>query len=260
MRVKLSLLLFISFCTSFSVLGQGKMYQDEDLDQIIKWNLLALPLRSFSFQYEHWVYPNVSVALGLRYQPVGKIPLGKTILNSMTNPGLMVQDFVNNAELGNWNVMPEVRYYVYEHKKQGVNRKLEGIYLAPFLRMGKYALDWNYAFEKNNGEYSYYGFTGSGFATTYGVLLGCQWRLAPKWKLDIWLSGPQYGIMNTKLHADVDLTNLLPSEKRRLTVFFEDVRIGGNKLTANITDYTIDGHIRLRIIGLRSGLTIGYTF
>src|SRR3546814_13528050 len=42
---------------------------------LVKINLTALPLRTFSFQYEHVMGPRITVGGGLRIMPKGGLPL-----------------------------------------------------------------------------------------------------------------------------------------------------------------------------------------
>jgi|SRR5690606_22996723 len=222
--------------------------------QVVKMNLLALITRDFSFQYERQFASHFSAALGFRFQPYGNLPFRKTILDQVSNSGLATRDFINTAKVSNWAVTPELRYYFFKKKP------LNGLYVGPYFRIGEYRLGGTYLFVDDSGDVKPIVFKGKGMAWSVGIQVGAQWKLSEKISLDWWILGPQYGVMNTKLHADVDLTDLDYYEKKRLNVVLNGVSIGGNTMTSDIRDYSIDSKINLKFVGLRTGLSLGFVF
>ena len=125
-------LIIILLATSGCFLAKAQTENNVSTDfkkNIVKLNLFSLPLKNLSLQYERGLNENMSVALGVRFQPKGSIPFQSTIRNSMdtdndtADAGL---DFVNNAQISNWAITPEFRYYFGK-------KPLNGFYIAPFI-------------------------------------------------------------------------------------------------------------------------------
>src|SRR5690606_34078277 len=105
----------------------------------VKLNLFALPLKNFSLQYERGLNENISVSMGVRFQPKSKLPFANTLSDLFESDGeegdATLTDFFDNAKAGSWAITPEFRYYF---GKQPLN----GFYVAPYVRIGGNSLDW----------------------------------------------------------------------------------------------------------------------
>ena len=118
------------------VLFSQYLLAQEDTDSIVvkknmvKLNLPALALKNFTVQYERAVAKKISVAATVRYMPDGSIPLKSTFVKLADNPDTERQ--LNNLTVGNFAVMPEVRFYL---GRKGV---FHGFYLGPFDTMQNY--------------------------------------------------------------------------------------------------------------------------
>ena len=224
---------------------------------IVKLNLFSLPLKNLSLQYERGLTRKISVSLGLRLEPKGSLPLKNTIKNSMdvedndtADAGL---DFVNNAQVSNWAITPEFRYYFGK-------KPLNGFYIAPFVRIGGYGVDWNYKFEKDDGSSKPVHLKGRSSAFSAGLLFGAQWHLRGNIVLDWWILGPQYGTYNVSLEAQGDFSDLTDSEKANLKKSISGVGFDGKKFDAEVTDTHVTATNKISLPGIRTGFCIGYTF
>jgi len=224
---------------------------------VVKINLFSLPFRSLSVQYERGLNARMSVSLGARLMPKGPLPFQSSLRNSMdvetgdtTDAGL---DFINNASVSNWAITPEFRYYFGK-------KPLNGFYVAPFLRVGSYGIDWNYNYELNDGTQKAVHLKGRGSAISGGVLLGAQWHLGERLLLDWWILGPQYGSYNIRLEAIGDFSDLTDAEKKDLETTIEGIGYSGNKFEAAVTNTSVKATNRLGFPGLRTGFCIGFTF
>jgi hypothetical protein len=222
---------------------------------IIKLNLFSLPLKNISLQYERGLNEKMSVALGVRLQPKGAIPFQGTLRKSIdddndtSNAGL---DFINSARISNWAITPEFRYYFGK-------KPLNGFYIAPFVRIGGYGIDWDYNYQKDDGSYKLVHLKGRSTAFSGGILLGAQWHLKNV-VLDWWIAGPQYGSYNISLDATGDFSDLSPDDKADLKENIEGIGWDGNKFKATVTDKNVKAENKISLPGLRTGFCIGYTF
>ncbi|MBS1739743.1 MAG: DUF3575 domain-containing protein [Bacteroidetes bacterium] len=223
----------------------------------IKLNLFGLALRNFSLQYERGLNPKISASLGVRFMPKGSVPFQGSLRNSVkndpadsNNAGL---DFVNNAQISSWAITPEFRYYF---GKQPLN----GFYVAPFLRIGGYGIDWDYKFERNNGTVKPVHLMGRSTAFSGGILLGAQWHIGKHVLLDWWILGPQYGSYNVKLDASGDFSDLSQQDQAELKKTIESIGFNGNKTDASVTNTSVTANSKISLPGLRTGFCVGYTF
>src|SRR5690606_29082734 len=106
----------------------------------LKVNLLSLPLRNFSFMYEHKIGSKVTAGLGLRFMPKGGMPMRSTISNLVDDPDIDKQ--LDQFSTGNIAFTPEVRFYLGKEA-------MRGFYLAPFARYSNYTAELPFEFDVN---------------------------------------------------------------------------------------------------------------
>jgi len=256
MMRKLVILLMLGFITSnlYAQISSNDLYFRRNA---VKVNLFSFAFRSVSLQYERGLNEKMSVSLGIRLMPKGALPLQTSIRNAMdieeddtANAGI---DFVNNAQISNWAVTPEFRYYLGK-------KPLSGFYIAPFLRVGGYGIDWHYEYERNDGTEKSIHLKGRSTAFSAGILLGAQWHLNSHILLDWWIFGPQYGNYNVKLEAVSDFSDLTDAEKQDLETTIEGIGYNGKNFEATVTNTNMKASNKLGFPGLRTGFCIGYTF
>lgn len=252
-------LLFLMFFVCFNATIQGQKITGSETafgKNIIKFNLFSPVLKSYSFQYERGLHPDISVALGIRFQPKSSVPFQSTIENLIDdsddpdNTGLQ---FVQQARLSGWAITPEFRYYFGK-------KPLNGFYLAPFLRFGGNNLRWDYNFEMEDGTYKPVELSGSASSFSGGLLLGVQWHIKEYLVLDWWILGPQYGTYNINLSGTGDFSDLSSDERQQLKENIEGIGYSGHKFEVTISDKEVRAENRLGIPGIRTGFCIAFTF
>jgi len=146
----------------------------------------------------------------------------------------------------------EGRYYV---NKKNV---LEGVYVAPFAKFTRYNVDTQVDYNSSQGK-DFIPVAGHFNAFSGGVALGVQWIFANRMSVDWRIIGVGYGsskgsltgskALSVKDQKDIreqlnDLADKLPIVKLK------------NEVNAEGVKSTIDGPW----LGLRTGLSIGYSF
>ena len=230
---------------SFGCLSASAQKEDANM---IKLNLTSLPLKNFALQYERAVAKKITVAANVRFMPKGKLPFSKQIIKAVDDPETERQ--INNTRIGNFAVMPEVRFYL------GKKGAFHGFYIAPYAAIASYSTDIEFQYD-DNGTTSYIPLSGKVSTLTGGVLFGAQWALGSKIYLDWWILGPNYGRSNGNISGKKTLSL---SEQ-------QDIRDAIDDLDIPLTDYTytVDGNgadIKFKGPwgGIRSAICIGFNF
>lgn len=231
--------------------------KDDFKKNIVKLNLFALPLKNFSLQYERGLTKDISVSMGLSLMPKSGIPFKSSISSAMETDDDDVDDagadFVNDARINSWSITPEFRYYLGK-------KPLNGFYIAPFVRIGGYGIDWSYDFERDNGTKMPVDLKGRSNSFSAGLLFGAQWHLSQRVVLDWWILGPQWGSHKISLDANGDFSDLTASERADLEESIEKIGFSGNKFEATVTNTSVSATNRIGLPGLRTGLCIGFAF
>lgn len=240
-------------------ISQSFMQQEEgkpDYDKnVIKMNLAALAVNSYSFQYERMLTSRVSLTLGYAHMPTGKFPHLDRFENMIDDP--VAFSHLKDVRLGNTMITPAARFYL--GKKDGPR----GFYISPFVRFSNYDLGVpNFQFDIPNEEGGYdtrtLALAGNIRGTTGGVLFGAQWRLAQWVYLDWWILGGSYGKARGDINGQIALNAQEQQELREaLENEFEIPFVD--------TEVTVDGQgARLKVNGpwggVRTGLAIGIKF
>jgi hypothetical protein len=243
-------LFFISF---LSVVAVGTYAQDTEdgttvpAKNLLKVNLLSLPLSNFSFEYERVIGRKITVGLGYRFMPKGGVPLKSTIANLADDPETERQ--LDLLETSNSAITPEIRFYMGKEA-------LRGFYLAPFARFSNYKAEGPFEFTVNNTTQTI-PLTGKLNTVTGGLLIGAQWKLGGKVYLDWWMLGPQYGSSKGNLDGRKSLS---AQEQQALRDELEDLEIpfADTKTTVDANGARMD--ITGPWAGVRAGLCLGIRF
>lgn len=220
-----------------------------------KLNLFSLPFKTISLQYERGITDNFSAALGLKLQPKSGLPFKNTISSFIEDDGgdKTAEDFLNNAKTSSWAITPEVRYYFGK-------KPLSGFYIAPYARFAGNSLAWNYVFEMDDGTDKPIDMTGKVNSFMGGLMFGVQWHVAKNFLIDWWILGPSYGSMKITLNGDTDLSDLSAQERADLEEDLSGISISGNEVETDIRDNGVTVKGKFPMLGLRTGLCIGYCF
>ncbi len=227
---------------------------------IAKINLLALPFRNISLQYERMVSRKISIALGVRMIPKGKFPMLNAFESSIDDEAF---DELQNFSVSNQAITLEPRFYFGKHDGP------RGFYIAPYARYSTYSmgfgnLEYTYSveFEDENGfdyrdETQTIALDGNLNGFTGGLLLGAQWRIGKWVYLDWWIVGPAYGSARGKLSGKAALT---PEAQSALRQELEDLEIPIVETEAHVDANGARLDIKGPWAGIRSGLAIGLKF
>lgn len=247
-KLSLSVLLCLSSCFIFAQDNIKANYGSSSSGKnLLKINLLSLPLNNYSFQYERAIAKKITLGLGYRFMPESGIPMKSSIGNLIDDPD--TEEQLGNFRTSNSAVTPEVRFYMGKEA-------LRGFYLAPFARFSSYTIEGPFEYDMNNGVATL-PLTGKLNTVTGGLLMGAQWKLGGGIYMDLWMLGPQYGSANGSLNAVKSLSQEEQDELRPqledLASFFAD-----SKTTVNTQGARVD--ISTPWTGLRAGLCIGLRF
>lgn len=251
----LPLALCLCFCSGF-IYGQiqdsipAKRISSEQSysgNNLVKINVLSLPLKNFSLGYEYIMGPKTSFGLGLRFMPKSGLPLKSAISNLMDDPDAERQ--LDELKTGNFAITPEVRFYLGK-------QVLRGFYIAPFARYSSYTAELPFEFDVN-GTTETIPLTGKLNTFTGGLLLGAQWRLGGNVYLDWWMLGPQYGTAKGNLDGKKSL-NAQEQQELRNELQNIDIPFADTKTTVDANGARLD--ITGPWAGLRAGLCLGIRF
>lgn len=220
---------------------------------LVKWNVAALVLKNYSFQYEQAIGKKTALALGIRFMPKSTVPFSSLLKNTIDDD--QTWDHIKGYKTGNFSITPEFRYYLGESVFQG-------FYIAPFLRYARYNADLPFTYEYHGNGFTIkdeMNFSGGIDTFTAGVLFGAQWSLGKSISLDLWIAGPNYGVSSGNISAQKTLSPREQEElKKVLEHDFGNLPLVKTKTTVdgNGANIDFDGPWA----GLRSGLSIGYRF
>lgn len=221
----------------------------------IKLNVLALPLRNFSMQYEHALTKRVSVALGFRFMPGGNLPLLSSVesLIGINDPD--VQNAMRSVSISNIAITPEARWYF---GKKGYGR---GFYIAAYYRYFQFDISSSQKFNAEIANESRNMTLNIDFkAHNLGLMLGGQWMLSKRLFLDWWIIGAQMGWQTGEFtfSPDQDFTDAQINEiNDKISVNFtklgQTTQISKQRVVLRTNSF-------IEFTGLRTGLCLGVRF
>ena len=224
---------------------------------ILKTNLTGIVLRNYDIQFERMLTKKISLGLSYRWMPEGPLPLQRTIINNLSDPGNT--ELINQIEsfrVGNNAITPEVRFYT---GKKGYGH---GFYFSLFYRHAKHKVgNVSLEYEDSPGNFSTLSLSGDLTSNTIGFMLGSQWIIGKRVALDWWIIGPHAGKGNGRL-AGVSSTPLSTSEQAELKAELEDLfaEIPLVESTVTVTANGANALISGPWGGIRAGLSLGIRF
>lgn len=214
---------------------------------IVKINLIAF---SINGQYERILSKRISISLSYKLLPSGKFLFRGLI--PVADP--QARQELDNLTVTNSAITPEIRFYT---GKKGYG---QGFYLAPFYRSAKFGgKGIGIDFTRDNGQTAAFNMEGNIKSSTFGLLIGAQWKLGKRFWLDWQILGPHYGrakgdiIGNTSVSLSAAEQTSLRNALLDINLPFtnENVTVAPNKATLSL-----DGPWA----GLRTGLSLGFGF
>lgn len=204
---------FGSLAHSSSVNKMQAMY-DLRRRNILKLNLMSLPFKNLSFQYERSLIPNISVAVGFRIMSDGTLPLRQFSSELAKEFKVNNQDVINivhNTRANGWAVTPELKFFL------GAGNG-KGFYLAPFYRYETFTLNTVYQYIDDQNEIAKVDFSGLYKSSGVGLQIGVQFLLANRLNIDWWIAGPYYATQTGSLNADYNNMSVANQENLRRTL------------------------------------------
>jgi len=241
--------------TSFAQINTTEQ-KDETASGInlVKINLLALPVGNFSFQYERALNQKISAAISLRLMPESNLPFKSAIENLVDDDETWKH--LDKLKIGNFAITPEVRFYMGENV-------LKGFYIAPFARFASYKakmpFDFEYDHPIDGPKMETIPLDGKITSFTGGVMVGAQWKLSKVVYLDWWILGPSYGTAKGDISGKKDLSD--PQEREALRDELKDLETDDViTVTTEVNESGANVHLKGPWGGVRAGLAIGYRF
>jgi hypothetical protein len=245
----IKLLTVVLFATAQSALAQEiKVDSIQKMDK----NLAKINLIGFSIngQYERILNKRFSVALSYKFLPSGKLFFRGLI--PVTDQ--QARESLDDLVLSNSAITPEVRFYV---GKKGFGR---GFYLAPFYRSAKFnGKGIGIDFTLDNGQNTTFNMEGSIKSSTFGLLLGAQWKIGKNFWLDWQILGPHYGRATGNI-IGISTASLSATEQTNLFNALSDINIPftNEKVTVDANKATLG--LTGPWAGLRTGISLGFDF
>jgi hypothetical protein len=271
--IKSIVFIFIFFCAATAAIAQDTLAlpaetltQDSIKTQevvrkptppgnFIKLNLMGLPMRNVSLQYERALSKRFSLSLGLRIMPDGSLPLLSTLEQQIGNNDPDFLSIIRSVNIKNTAITPELRWYP---GKKGYGR---GFYLATYYRYLKADISSTKKIELEIDETKRnLSLQANLKVHNFGLMMGAQWMLSKRIFLDWWIIGAQAGFQQGELSAvpDIDFTDDQIAEiNNDISINFEAL---GQTTQINKKGLNIKTNSFLPFTGLRTGLCLGVRF
>lgn len=228
---------------------------------IVKADLMGLTLRNYGFSAERIINKKLSVNLGVRFMPAGRIPMLSTINTYLGDPGadagIDTESYLNDITINSFAFTPEFRIYPGRY---GYGR---GFYFAPYYNYFAFNLENFRVEEEIEGKMENAVLSGGIKTHSGGLMLGYQWQVGAKKNIVI-----DWGIIG--VHAGTSSGNLDGTISRTLST--EDQTKLRNTLDENLSDVplfeftskvdanTINVTEKGPWVFLRGSLSIGFRF
>lgn len=223
---------------------------------LIKLNLTALPLNTYSGIYERAIGKKIAVGIGYKHMPKGQLPMLSKIERLIDDEE--VNKHLRDLKLGSYAITPEIKFYFGKDI-------FKGFYIAPFARYSVYSVDLPFEFTVSETVSGYekteqIPLKGDVKTITGGLLFGAQWKLSKRIYLDWFIIGPNGGSAKGNITGNKQLTN---EERDALQSEIDDlvssdiplVEISGKATNSGATiDFSGPW------AGLRGGINLGFRF
>ncbi len=221
---------------------------------MVKVNLSALFLKTYSMQYERVLSRTVSMALSGAYMPETNLPYTDQIIkwSGATEPEEI--ELIENVLITNLTITPEIRFYT------GKKRYGSGFYTSLFYRYGQHSFtNALIDYEGEDGEEGTLDCFGDATSHSGGIMIGAQWSLGKHVCLDWWIVGAHFGISSGNFEALSSLP-LSEADQQEVEDRLNDIEIPMFEQEVTVTSsgakMVFDGPWG----GLRGGLSLGITF
>ena len=221
---------------------------------LIKINLPALLLKSYSLQYERVLNRKFSVAVQYRMMPSTGIPFKANVLKLVDNQDPETEKTIEDFKMSNYAITPEVRLYL---SRKGFGR---GFYIAPFYRHASFTsnnLDV-YFTDDNDAEQSI-KMSGKITSNTFGLAIGAQHFIGKHVVLDWSMFGPHYGSAKGEFNG-TSPHSLSASEQNDLRNQLEGIDIPLSNKTVEVNANNASLKLNGPWAGMRFTIGLGVRF
>jgi len=240
----------------FLLVAQLGVAQEQTLEEekpqienknMVKLNLLALTTGNISLQYERLITPKTTVGVTVNMMPSKGLPFSNSIESIVDDKTTSAQ--LKQVSISSFSVTPEIRFYL---GKEGY----KGFYIAPFLRYGKYNIDFpvNYDYE---GTEQNIVVDGSVTSFSGGFAIGAQWRVYKQFYLDWMIMGPHYGSAKGTLEGKKAINE---NEQAAIKKALNDLDLPVVDLEYEVNDSGAKAKLDGPWAGIRASIGIGYRF
>ena len=220
----------------------------------IKFNITSALIKNYSLQYERILSRTVSIAVSFRMMPESGIPYTDNIFRwfDITDPE--TQEIIENTNLGNYAITPEVRFYTGK-KKYG-----NGFYFSLFYRYGHYTVNNALLpYDTDGGDQVILDTSGDASSHTGGFMLGAQWALGKHICLDWWILGPHFGVSSGDM-ISWSSDPLSEVDQQDIADALNDIELPMFEQTVNVTADKVSMIFDGPWAGIRAGLSLGVKF
>ncbi len=214
---------------------------------MVKLNLLALSARNISVQYERLITPKTTIGVTINNTPAKGLPFSSSLESFVDDKTTVAQ--LKQIEFSSFSVTPEVRFYL---GKEG----FKGFYIAPFVKYGKYNIDFPVSFEYEGND-EFIVVDGSVKGMSGGLAFGAQWRLANNFYLDWMIMGPHFGSAKGTLEGKRALNQ---DEQTAIKEALDDLDIPVVDLEYEVNDNGAKVKLDGPWAGIRAVIGVGYRF
>lgn len=218
---------------------------------LLKVEMAGLLYRNTHLSYEAILGKHVSVGVSYRFMTPGSLPFQSVVTNLTGSSDPDVTKTLSMLKLENNAITPEIRFYV---GRKGYGR---GFYLAPFYRKANHTVS-GVSVDLTSTTPITIALSGKLSSSTYGLLLGSQFKLANFLALDWWILGPHIGKMTGEI-SGTSSRALNAVEQNELRQNLQDLDIFGGTVTVDANSARLKTGSGIWG-GIRAGLCLGIRF
>ncbi|WP_156308458.1 DUF3575 domain-containing protein [Sphingobacterium endophyticum] len=214
----------------------------------VKFNLLPLVSKTFSFEYERRIKDRISINTSLGFRGKSSLPFKSTFQDIADD-----DEFFEDATLSHFTLSPELRFYTSKNYKDE-NR---GFYFGPFIKYAKYNFGTNFEYTVENSAPETIPLDGSVGTWSAGIAIGSQFKLTESLFLDLRILGPHFGTSNIKMQGKKSLT---AEEQEIVRQDLGDLDNDYFKIDKEINSEGVTLTSKGPWAGIRAGVSLGYRF
>lgn len=228
-------------------------------EHLIKTNLLNIPLKTFSLEYERILRPNISLGIDISFTPNRNLPLKSKITENITNENAIKS--VEEARFNQLSVIPQARFYF------GERDVFTRFYALPYIKYSRYQANTNlhYDYVDNTGSpvsQVIIPISGNMNTLSAGIAVGLQFHIIKSIYLDWKIIGTHYGFAfgegSGKSTGPLPLSQDLQDNIKESLQKLDDLPFYSFPYT--VTDNTVELKPKGLNLGITSAVSIGYRF